>query len=350
MPGRFPVAKPSALLRCLACVAVASISIAPANADEPKQAPSENGGGAAKPAADVFQDWGPAVYGQSVSITTDRSAYAPGERIILRMHLKNFTNDEVRALSWRNPHVYRLSVSLPDGKPAPLSLYGEKYFSERSSGVFGGELKPGQTRSLDVELSRLFDFSLEGKYAVSVERYVHTLKDRKDGSPATATSNRLEITVGESAHSGGESHVSTVSAENHGAAIDLSIPRSCKLGQPMPLSITIRNEGDKPFFCDEAAGLPNQRMEMKLEGAHSNAAVQMTPSGKIRIESLRRGGAPASVAKLDGRHERTWTVDLDDFFQLAGGNYRFAVAFQLRDEQGHYFKVVADNLLFEVSE
>ena len=85
----------------------------------------------------------------------------------------------------------------PTASRAPLTLYGKKWLSRRSSGVFGGTLKPGETRSLDLELSRLYDCTLEGKYTVTVDRTVMVLKDGK-WEAATAVSNKLEITVSES--------------------------------------------------------------------------------------------------------------------------------------------------------
>src|ERR1700676_2621565 len=138
-------------------------------------------------------------------------------------------------------------------------------------------------------------------------------------------------------------------AENEGALVSVSILGTCKSGQPAPLSIAIRNRGDNPFYCDEARGLPNVRMEMKLENRDTKAAVEMTAYGKNVFKWL--GYGSRGLTKIEKDHERKWSIDLSEFFPFARGNYRFSATLVLRrDDRGHNFKVVVENLDFTVSD
>ena len=148
----------------------------------------------------VEKTWGDAVEDQAVSITTEKAVYAPGERIVLNACLKNIGQHDVKAITMQPSPIYQVSVLLPDGKELPLTLYGNSIFKNpwkigsRSTRI----LKPGEeTHVEELQLSRLFDFSLAGKYVISVKRAVI----RRDGTVRPklyATSNKLEITVDES--------------------------------------------------------------------------------------------------------------------------------------------------------
>ncbi len=88
---------------------------------------------------------------------------------------------------------YRLKVIGPDGKES-LTEYGK-----RQRGVALGRftpylLGPGKEDVGYFNLGRLFDFSVDGKYKISVERMV----DDPDWLHVTPASAKIEITVDES--------------------------------------------------------------------------------------------------------------------------------------------------------
>lgn len=143
--------------------------------------------------------WGDAVEDQALSIMTKKAAYAPGERIILNVCLKNIGQHDVKVITTQPSPIYQVSVLLPDGKESPLTLYGNSIFKNpwEDGSQSTRILKPGEETHVELQLSRLFDFSLAGKYVVSVKRAVI----RKDGTVRPklyATSNKLKITVDES--------------------------------------------------------------------------------------------------------------------------------------------------------
>ena len=137
---------------------------------------------------------GTIVEGQSLSISTQKAAYAPGERIVLKACFQNVGNKDMKATEAFFPTIYHLDVLLPNGKPAPMTLFGKQAIELAG---FGADtemvtLKPGEETCDEIELSRLFDFTLAGKYTVSAQRVVPV------NSRLKVTSNKLEITVDES--------------------------------------------------------------------------------------------------------------------------------------------------------
>ncbi len=167
----------------------------------------------------VKKTWGKAVEAQALSIGSLRAAYAPGEPILLKVCFKNVGEKDVKVVYADPLGLYQVSVLLPDGKPAPLTLFGiqresgprvsvlprdgkpapltlfgiQREAGPRESSEFAlGTLKPGEETCDELELSRLFDFTLAGKYTVSVQRAVSV------SSTLKATSNKLELTVDES--------------------------------------------------------------------------------------------------------------------------------------------------------
>jgi hypothetical protein len=162
--------------------------------------------------------WGKPVEGQAVSIATDKSAYAPSERIGLNIRFKNVNKTDL-PIRWTYPlQLYEVSVSLvegphrralydteegptrvlPDSGHVPHTLYGKlKYESSRGGSVSSVKLKPNNYRESWIDLTRLFDMSLEGKYVVTV--WGPVFKDggfwRKNGVLQRTASNDLEITI-----------------------------------------------------------------------------------------------------------------------------------------------------------
>jgi hypothetical protein len=143
---------------------------------------------------EIRRVWGKPVGGQAISITTEKVVYAPEEAIILEINFKNIGHEDVRVIEESPLEMYKLIVLLPNGKEAPFTLYGKnanENWRDGSKAIF--VLKPGMQRRVTFMLSRLFDFSLAGKYSVSVKRDV--FKYEKVESISEAISNKLEITV-----------------------------------------------------------------------------------------------------------------------------------------------------------
>ena len=148
--------------------------------------------------------WGEPVEGQAVSIATDKRVYAPGDRIVLKIRLKNVGRGVVTEARDRYQGVtflYSVRVLLPNGKSVPLTPIGAreaKREAEREAGVIVGsgttrKISPGGEIRDDVNLTEFFDTSSPGKYVVSAKRKVLTPGIK--WSPTEALSNKLEITV-----------------------------------------------------------------------------------------------------------------------------------------------------------
>ena len=161
---------------------------------------------------DAARAWGKPVEGQAISISTERSAYAPGDRVVVKIRFKNLGTKDVRAGTSGILNDYELAVSIsegafrkrtiaaergvisliPENGQVPHTLFGKaKLEALRHGGFFGGVLKPGEYRSAAIDLTRLFDMSLEGKYVISVQRRVWDGKEFRK----KATSNELEVAI-----------------------------------------------------------------------------------------------------------------------------------------------------------
>ena len=139
---------------------------------------------------------GAPVAGQDVSIAAKKAAFAPGKRIALNIRFRNRGKEDLpigRGDGISTLLKYEVHARLPDGREAPMTLFARDCF------IVGGwmfsmstfALKPGYYEAHAVDFSRLFDFSLPGKYTVWVRRTV--LKD--GGQKAKAASNKVEIQV-----------------------------------------------------------------------------------------------------------------------------------------------------------
>jgi hypothetical protein len=145
---------------------------------------------------DDGRSWGGPVYGQAISISTEKPAYPPSERIVLNICLKNTGAVPVRFPTGDPLLEYRIKVLLPNGKEAPTTLRGRQRFSIGTGGSGSSVLRPGRSREMRIDLTRLFDFSLPGTYTISVER---TLLGpvSVEAPPRVAKSNQIKVVVDE---------------------------------------------------------------------------------------------------------------------------------------------------------
>jgi hypothetical protein len=65
----------------------------------------------------------------------------------------------------------------------------------------GGTFKAGKERSFAIDLTRVFDMSMDGTYRITASRYVWKSHSEK---PAKATWNTIEVTVRETPYIGSD--------------------------------------------------------------------------------------------------------------------------------------------------
>jgi hypothetical protein len=132
--------------------------------------------------------------GQAISIKTKKAVFVPGEPIILTISLKNVSTNDIEIVG---PILagYDIEVLGPTGEKVPLTLYGKMRFENSRLGSRAvNMLKPGTDFSLEVNLSRLFDMTLRGKYIVSAQSVV----GRAQGDTRVVlkvTSNKVNLNV-----------------------------------------------------------------------------------------------------------------------------------------------------------
>lgn len=140
----------------------------------------------------IEEEWGKPVDGLAISIKTDKHAYAPEERIVLKVCLRNVGQRSVTVLHNVNPlALYELNVSFSDEQPVPPTLYGQGRLDAPCFGTTYAPLKPAEEVGDEISLGRLFDFSLDRTYTVSVTRALWQDERRM----LRATSNVLTLTV-----------------------------------------------------------------------------------------------------------------------------------------------------------
>ena len=88
-----------------------------------------------------------------------------GDRIYAKLKIEN---KRAQSLSHRfaPANEYEFLECLQDGKPVPLTRYGEKVYNPKSADIQGGGIPPMYTQESEVDVSRLYDLSLEGEYVI----------------------------------------------------------------------------------------------------------------------------------------------------------------------------------------
>jgi hypothetical protein len=142
--------------------------------------------------------WGSTVNGMALSIATEKDKYALGEEILLNVLLKNVGDKEASLWEEAPAYSYKPSVLLPDGKACPLTPFGKSLLRDDSQGISSSSirLKSGEMACVEFVMNRLYDFTRNGKYKVSVRR-INVLSPKGDGFEKSLSilSNTLEITV-----------------------------------------------------------------------------------------------------------------------------------------------------------
>jgi len=150
--------------------------------------------------------WGQTVAGCRLSVTADQASYHVSEPIRLKIIMENVGEGRISASRFGSGLTkdYKFDLRLPDGDPAPLTLFGKRQDSLNGSRSFSSlTLGPGETDLVTVPrfnriyLDRLYDMTLAGEYTLTVKRRFlpsgfESVRDWKEVS-----SNTIKIAVRE---------------------------------------------------------------------------------------------------------------------------------------------------------
>ena len=141
------------------------------------------------------RNWGKVVGGLAMSICPERQAYFAGDLIKLDVALKNVTHHDVQTVSAAPLQTYRrISVSFEDRRNAPKTLFGRLSLGAGPGSRSNYVLHAGEELRVRLALSRLFDFSLAGKYTIVVEKPVLQPGRPPENAPHLV-SNTITLTI-----------------------------------------------------------------------------------------------------------------------------------------------------------
>ena len=141
---------------------------------------------------DTQQEWGKAVEGFRLSVSTETNIFQVGATVTLHVTFKN-VGEEAKGVNLNSAADFDITVMLPDEEGmAPLTLRGKHWQeSNLEASQFGGLMEAGQENRFLIDVDRLYDMTQEGTYRIWLSRRVH-----KRGNPrefATLISNTIEI-------------------------------------------------------------------------------------------------------------------------------------------------------------
>lgn len=130
----------------------------------------------------------------SVTLSTANASVRSGDRIPIRIVIKNTSDHDISLLRSPSPSLaemhYRFTVERHDGQKVRETSYKRSI----DKGVAGSEvlvtLKPGQTLEERADLAKLFDLTSPGEYQIQASRTLPSSEG--DGSVG---SNKLSLTV-----------------------------------------------------------------------------------------------------------------------------------------------------------
>jgi hypothetical protein len=137
----------------------------------------------------------------SVTLDPPKGALKSGAQLVLRVNVKNTSDHDIPFRRTGNPvsneeFRYKIDVRDADGNPAPASarvraLEGQIIQIEDINN-HAYWLKPGESYSDDLEITKLFDLSHPGKYTVWVSK---DLLSRQPRPEDTVKSNTVTVVV-----------------------------------------------------------------------------------------------------------------------------------------------------------
>ncbi|HEX5733475.1 MAG TPA: hypothetical protein VF131_11635 [Blastocatellia bacterium] len=153
-----------------------------ANNKESMQAQLSPGG--QKPASDSVQ----------LFVQTEEEMYIPGEPILLKVVVRNNTQNTIFIVDTRNPaRDFKFDVRNEEGESVALTKDGEDLVN--NTAIFrrvAVEIKPGKEVEHSFTINKLFEMTVPGTYSVTVKREIRG----QDGHPlGEVTSNTVKIKV-----------------------------------------------------------------------------------------------------------------------------------------------------------
>jgi len=138
--------------------------------------------------------WGIAHEGCRTRILADRDHYSFGEPVHIHAMIQNVGRPNLDVAVGHFTR-YEIQVSLPDGSPAPLTLWGRNKNPLNADGSSTTiKLAPGQTKTDEYpSLNRIFDMTIGGRYSVTARTSV--VSDLDSEASVVLFSNTIFIWV-----------------------------------------------------------------------------------------------------------------------------------------------------------
>lgn len=117
-------------------------------------------------------EWGPLGEGWALSLSMDRGEFLMGEKVTMTLITKNASNKGLKLPVLSKWTTYQFQLRDTSGN-VPLTRFGQRMKTRSlDSGHGNAEIPAGEMLTIELELNRLFDLSLTGKYALQASRTV----------------------------------------------------------------------------------------------------------------------------------------------------------------------------------
>lgn len=108
-----------------------------------------------------------------LTVSTKGRLPSPGHLVKVVITLKNNSTALIAIPESNAATDFAVSVTLPNGKPAPPTLYGTQQVDKALIGSMRLlELQAGESHEVQIPISRLFDMTLPGRYGIKVARRI----------------------------------------------------------------------------------------------------------------------------------------------------------------------------------
>jgi len=136
-------------------------------------------------------EWGAPTAGWRLSASLDKEKFIVGELVLVTLVTRNVSNRTNKIQVRSRWITYDFEVRDEHG-PVRATRFGEQIEGNRGMGSMGEpEFSPGETVTIELPLSRLFDLSLVGKYTVRASRMVYG----SDGKELRLQSNTASFEI-----------------------------------------------------------------------------------------------------------------------------------------------------------
>lgn len=138
--------------------------------------------------------YGPVTAGCRLSMSTTQPSFRFDEPVRVRLVTENLSTPNVH-VSFPSQFAfvaYRFDISGSDGKPVPLTRYGQRQM-DRAGSQPSAAVQPGESDVLDLAMfNRLYDMTIAGEYTVTAYRRVYP-----PGGSVEVQSNTIKIIIHE---------------------------------------------------------------------------------------------------------------------------------------------------------